>query len=70
MQPLGGDDMGFDQGMDRFEGNRAGANLIGQRGLRQSMPSSRYPNCAAKIATAAPVLPAGQMNFPASSRLM
>lgn len=41
-----------------------------QRGLRQSMPSSRYPSCAAEIATAAPVLPAGQMNFPASSRLM
>ena len=41
-----------------------------QRGLRQSIPSRRYPSWAAEICTASPVPLAGQMNFLASRRLV
>jgi hypothetical protein len=41
-----------------------------QRGLRQSIPSRRYPSWAAEICTAPPLPLLGQMNFPASSRLV
>ena len=41
-----------------------------QRGLRQSIPSRRYPSWAAEICTASPVPLVGQMNFPASRRLV
>lgn len=41
-----------------------------QRGLRQSIPSRRYPSWAAEMCTASPLPLAGQMNFPASRRLV
>jgi len=40
-----------------------------QRGLRQSIPSRRYPSWAAEICTAWPDWLTGQMNLPASRRL-
>jgi hypothetical protein len=48
-----------------FANQPADAGRCVQRGLRQSIPSNRYPSCAAETGTEAPIWLTGQMNFDA-----
>ncbi|MBB2755813.1 UNVERIFIED_ORG: hypothetical protein GGI57_006564 [Rhizobium aethiopicum] len=47
MQPLGGQNMGTDQVMDRLQGRRAGSDLIGQCGETES---DAFPGVALSLA--------------------